>query len=476
MFYRFDSTWPVKEFTKKATLVLRLSAFDTSTSEGRSKERYRRAALTAIGSGIAKGISILTALITIPLTLDYLGAERYGLWMTISSVVLFLGFADLGMGSGLLNAISEANGKDDRQAAVNYVSSGFFLLTGMALLIVVVFILAYPYVPWPGVFNIKSEIASHEAGPAMAAFVAIFAVNLPLGLVQRLQMGYQEGYQSNLYQCLGSIFGLIAVLLVIFFQGGLVWLVLAMAGGPAVALLLNWIILFGFQQPWLRPKWRCATGAAAKRLLQLGIMFFVLQLAATLAFASDNLVAAQILGPEAVTQYSVPMRMFSMIPIIMGMAVGPLWPAYGEAIARGELAWVRKTLIMSLRWTFFMVIFPTLFLVLFGVQIIHFWVGPKITPSYLLLTGMGIWAIMQTLSAVMAMLLSGANVVRFQIVCASLVGISALVAKILLAQVIGLPGIIWGTVIGIACFVLIPYAVYLPKLISSLHCVGKPVQ
>ena len=94
--------------------------------------------------------------------------------MTISSVVLILGFADLGMGNGLLNAISEANGKDDRQAAVNYVSSGFFMLLGVALLIVLTFILAYPYVSWPSVFNIKSKLAAQEAGPAIAILCGHF--------------------------------------------------------------------------------------------------------------------------------------------------------------------------------------------------------------------------------------------------------------------------------------------------------------
>jgi O-antigen/teichoic acid export membrane protein len=469
MFYRFDFTSPLRGIIRKAAETLRLRAFDTSTSEGRSKERYRRVALTAIASGIAKCISILTGLITIPLTLDYLGVERYGLWMTISSVVLILGFADLGMGNGLLNAISEANGKDDREAAVNYVSSGFFMLLGVALLITLAFILAYPYVPWPRVFNIKSNLAIQEAGPAITAFVAILAVNLPLGVVQRVQLGYQEGYQTNLYQCLGSIFGLIGVLLVIYLQGGLPWLVLSMAGGPTLAVLINWVSLFRFRHPWLLPRWRSATFTSAKRIFRIGLMFLVLHLAMAFSFASDNLVAAQILGPEAVTQYSVPMRMFSILPMIMSMLAGSLWPAYGEAIARGELAWVRKTLIMSLLITFLTVALPSLFLVLFGVQIIHFWVGPEITPSFLLLSGMGIWTILLTLGSTLAMFLNGANIIRLQIFCASLFGIGALLSKIFLTYIIGLPGIVWGTVICYICFVVVPYIFYVPKIMTTMN-------
>jgi len=51
--------------------------------------------------------------VTVPLTLNYLGSEHYGLWMTISSVSVMLGFADLGIGNGVLNAVADAYGRDD---------------------------------------------------------------------------------------------------------------------------------------------------------------------------------------------------------------------------------------------------------------------------------------------------------------------------------------------------------------------------
>ena len=102
--------------------IFRLRPFDTSTAEGRSKERYRRAALTVVASGAARGVGILTTLISIPLTVRYLGTERYGLWVTITSVIALLTFADLGLGNGVLNAISEAHGGDDVESARKYLS------------------------------------------------------------------------------------------------------------------------------------------------------------------------------------------------------------------------------------------------------------------------------------------------------------------------------------------------------------------
>lgn len=86
--------------------LMRLQPFDTSTQQGRSRERYRRAALTALASVAARAVTIVTSLLTVRLTIRYLGAERYGLWMTATSVVSLLMFADFGIGNGLMTNIS----------------------------------------------------------------------------------------------------------------------------------------------------------------------------------------------------------------------------------------------------------------------------------------------------------------------------------------------------------------------------------
>src|SRR5271157_4792964 len=105
-----------------------------------------------------------------------------------------------------------------------------------------------------------------EASPATAALVVCLALNLPLGVVQRVQLGYQEGYASNLWQAAGSLFGLAGVLLVIYLRGGLTWLVLALSGGPILGLSLNWVFEFWWSKPWLFPQRRFFRLAAAQRI------------------------------------------------------------------------------------------------------------------------------------------------------------------------------------------------------------------
>jgi len=449
--------------------VVRLKPFDSATPDGRSNERHRRIALTAIASAAAKALSVLTLLISVPLTIHYLGTERYGLWMTISSIVLILGFADLGMGNGLLNAVSEANGKDDRELARTYVSSSFFLLSGLSILLALLFACVYPAIPWERVFNVSSPEATREAGPAMAVFVGCFLVSMPLGIVQRIQMGYQEGFVNSLWEGLGSLLGLAGALLVIHLRAGLPWLVLAMAGAPALAALANTVALFGFRRPWLWPSWNRATGSASRKIFRMGILFFALQASAAIAYSSDNIILAQVLGPDAVAQYSVAARIFSIAPMMLGMILAPLWPAYGESIIRGDIGWVKRTLVKSLSLALFVTGLPAVLLAIFGIQVVLLWVGPAVAPSFVLLLGLAIWSVMFAAGNAVAMFLNGASILRFQVICAVAMSAAAILVKVLLVQRIGLPGVIWGTIVSYAALIGLPFVVYVPKLLSAME-------
>ena len=234
----------IAEFGNRLRAEIRLSPHDTTTEQSRASERHRRVALTAIASALAKVISVGTALISVPLTLHYLGAERYGLWMTISSLAAFLAFADLGIGNGMLNAIAAAYGRDDRDAIRGYVSSGFVVLSTVAAALLLLFAAAYSFVPWPALFNVKTELACAEVGPAVAVFFTCFALAIPLTIAQRVQSALQRGFLSGLWQCASSTLGLIGVIVAIHYQASLPWLVLAFVGAPLLISILNSLSFF----------------------------------------------------------------------------------------------------------------------------------------------------------------------------------------------------------------------------------------
>ena len=436
----------------------RAVAVDDSTPIGRSRERFRRIGLTTATSIAARGIGFATSLITVPLTLHYLGAERYGLWATLSSIIALASFADFGLGNGLLNALASAHGRDDREAGAREVSTAFLLLLGVAATLSVAFVLAYPYIDWARVYNVSSTQAATEAGPATAAFVGCILANLPLGVVARIRQGYQEGYRTSLFDASGNILGLLLVLLAISLRAPLVWLVLAMAGAPVIASLTHAVVLFWRDRPWLRVVPKRFDRRTATRLLHHGGLFFVLQVAATFASAPDNVIIAQTLGPTSVAQYAVVAKLFSVSVLLSDVALAPLWPAYGEAMARGDLQWVRHTLVRSVQVAALAsVLFAAVF-VLGGNEILARWVGPGFAAPLALRLGFGTWVIVATLGMAVAMYLNAANLMRVQAACAMVWVPASLVLKVLLVTRWGLAGVPWATVVAYLALAAVPLA------------------
>lgn len=450
--------------------VFSLRAGSTNTEAERSRERYRRIALTTLTSASAKGVTLLTMIVSVPLTIRYLGTERYALWMVITSSVSMLVFSDLGIGNGLLNAIAESHGKNDEKAAHAYVSSAFFLLLGVCSTLFLVLAGIYHIVPWARIFNVTAPLAVLESAPASAVFIGCFAIGLPMGIVQRIENGYQDGFTNNLWTMLGGVFGLAGLLLAVHLRAGLPWLVVAITGAPLVATLWNGIFLFSWLRPNLRPSWAAANRKYMLDLLSKGMYFFILQFCVVTVTSADNLIVSQLLGPTAVTTYAVVMRMFTIIPAILLMVLIPLWPAYGESIARGEIDWARRALARSLKMILSATLASGIVLVTLGPWILRHWVGrPLPGASRALLLGMAVWAMLSTAGHAISIFLNGANRMGVQVLSGVLTLCSAVFMKFTLAPRLGLSAVIWSTDFAYVLFVCIPAILFMPRFLTRLQ-------
>jgi O-antigen/teichoic acid export membrane protein len=434
----------------------------------RSRDRFRRVGLTFVASAGARLVSVFVAFVSVPLVVDRFGLEGYGLWATIASMSALLAFADLGLGNGLLNLTSAAHGHDDRRIAQHGVSSAWVMLWAVAAILLIGFLVLYPVIPWARVFNVSGLLAA-AAGPAMAAFFVCFALGLPLAVAQKVQLGYQEGFANAVYVAAGSILGLCGLVVGLQIGAGLPWLVLAFAGGPVISAAANNAVLFLRRRPWLRPSIRRADRRTAVRLMRVGLLFLVLQGAVAVAFQSDVIVAARVVSPEAAAQYSIGFQLFMLVPAILAMLVLPLWPAYGEAFARGDLDWVRHTLIRSTLGTLCATAICSVALLALAPQILTVWLGAPVRLPPALLLGLAVWAVISATFNSISMLLNALGKVRFLAVIGSVMAISSIALSIQLAGRFGVAGVIWGTVIAYVLVAGVPVAVYVAMLIGRLH-------
>ncbi|WP_167496427.1 lipopolysaccharide biosynthesis protein [Desulfopila sp. IMCC35006] len=448
-------------FFLRLKYYLRAEPFEVNSQEGRTQERHRQMLLTTLSSGGAKILSIIITLAIVPLTLTYLGVERYGLWMTISSAVAMLGFSDLGVGSGLMNAVADAYGKNDSKDIKAKIAVGILFLSVIATLILLIFFIINPYVAWAQLLNVKSQIAVKEVAPTIAVIVVFFALSIPAGISLKIQMGLQMGFWANLWLAAGSIVGVAAVLCVIFLEGGLPYLAAASASPPVITGILAGIYFFSKQQPLLRPNFRSLKIKDAKDLGGTSGLFLVLQISGLIAFQSDNLIIAHYLGVGAVTVYAVAFKIFSLPTLMMSLFLNALWPAYAEANSRGDNKWIYNSFRKSIRYSVIIVLPLSLLLLVVGKWLIVKWVGESIVPTWDLLLGLFCWTVMTIFGGNFAVILNGLGIIRFQVITSVTMAAINIIVSIWLVQLIGVSGAVWGSVLSLVLIVYLPTALFL---------------
>ena len=357
-----------------------------SSPEGRGQERYRRAAWTTLVMIMARMSNILTGLITVPITLSYLGEDLYGVWMALTGFVGFLSFYDFGIGTGLRNMLIKCAARDDDGMARTLIFNAMFALTILSSVMILSVLTLFPHIPWEELIKCKNLSSIPQILPTAQTVVILFALGLPITQLQNIANAYQRGYWGYLCILAGRILGFLFVVWCVH-AGQPMWLLAGgYVGAPFLVTLIGWAV-FLMASPSLRP-WRVGLDTMLMKQL-FGIGFYVLihHISFALINTSGLLLIANTIDAASGVPYSVTQQMVNVSNVIpMALMVG-ISPAVGEAWHRSELPWIKKMLKRA-EWTTFLFVVPPLAgLLVAGQDLVLWWTkSPAAVPSLALLT------------------------------------------------------------------------------------------
>ncbi|TDC66480.1 lipopolysaccharide biosynthesis protein [Micromonospora sp. KC207] len=411
--------------------------------------RSRRLAAGVLTAGLARGAGLLAPVLLIPICLSRLGAERYGLWMAVLALTGMAAFADLGLGAGLMTKLAPCYASGDTARARGYVSTAYAVLTAVAVVLCALLWSLAWLVPWTSLFNVTGVVDPAQTRAVVLICLTSFLVNIPLALVVRVQYAYQQVGESNLWQGAGALATVPLVLLVAWLGLPAVAVVAAASAGPLLANLTNSVWVYGRRMPGLRPAIGavdCRLGAA---LIRLGGMFFLVTVLTGLSTNMDNLIITHTLGPQSVTAYAVPARLALLLGALVTMLNLPLWSANGDALARGDLPWIRRTVRRMVALSLLATVPPAIGLVVAGDLLFAAWLPVPLDGNRWLLGGLALWFLLIGSFSALMMVQNAAGVVRPQ-----MVGLIAYVAVAAVAK--------WHAVeaYGIAAIPFVGTAVY----------------
>lgn len=421
----------------------------------RGMRRIFRAGGTGIATLLARGIVVAVGLFTLPITSHYLGRERFGLWLTLSSFISWFSMADLGLANSLINALSAADGRDDRESARKAVSSAFWLIAIISGAIVLICLPVIPLVPWNKVFNLNSNLAASEITASILILLIFCALRLPASVISAVYQAYQEGYIYQIFNGLSGLLSAGCLVAAINLRLGLQWLVLAFLIGMIAGDLFSAVWLFGKWRYWLRPEIKLFDLKQSKWLLKRGSQFWIAQIAAVAMLQTDLIIVSRLFGPSEVAVYGTTLRIFLITGAVQTAFVAPLWAAYGEASARRDIVWLEKaykrSILISILWSlvfsgFLFLAMPLLF---------SFLVTPDIKPDSHLTLAMMVTEVVNSAARCISTFLNGLGEIRLQAMLGPAGGALNIVLSLFLAKQMGPPGVAWATAICLTLFWLI---------------------
>lgn len=386
-------------------------------------ERSVKAKKQILYSFFIKGISICIGFVFVPLILGYLDAERYGIWLTLSSIIIWFSFFDIGIGNGLRNRFAEAISMGNHELAKIYVSTTYVILAIILFSVIILFWIINPFLNWQKILN-TILVGTKELSVVALVVFTFFILRFFFQLIGVILLADQRPAINNVLDPLGNLFSLLLIyILTKTTQGSLINLAAVLSIVPVLVLIIATLLLFTKDYRQYAPSLKYVDFKKGKDLIGLGFKFFYFQVGGVVFITSTNFIIAQVSSPESVATYNIAYKYLSLSLMIYSIVLTPFWSAVTEAYIKQDFIWLKKSMWNLNLFSALMAVF-LIILFLFSNVAYRFWVGDKITIPFNLSLIITIYLFIQLFVAPFSQFINGFGKLKL--------GLYAITVKIIL--------------------------------------------
>lgn len=402
---------------------------------------------------ILKPLTMLLSMIYIPMLLDYLGDEKYGVWATISSFVNWFNMFDIGIGNGMRNKLAESFAAGDEQKSGEIVSTSYAVISVISLCVFGCFWVISLLIDLPSVLNIS--ILGENVRLAIWITVLFICFNFVLTLGNTITYSMQQSALASLCGLFLHILNIVFVLICRALRPANMVLTALTLGSSSVIVngILNIYIFKKYK--YLALKRNKFNKQLIHSITSLGILFFCGQVSGLVMNSTDNILISKLFTASDVTPYSVAYKLFMVFVQFQGIVIMPMWSAFTNAKVKGEYKWICDKF-NKMQWIAALLSIGIVILFILIEPISRLWLGHSINFNKSMIFVMAIYFIIYLFSGNASSFLCGIGDVKLYSVMALISAILNIPFSIMFAKLmnLGLTGIILGTLVS-----HIPYAI-----------------
>lgn len=304
--------------------------------------RLRRALLSGSASLTRLGATVAAQILIIPIVSAHLDPERFGLWCTLTSLFVWITLLDFGLPKALINIIAQADGLKSSTLASSAVLTSF-LLQGLGLTVLALLVeIGVRSIDLTQILHLSGRIVGGELASCIRLTLYLAIINTQCGLARSTYIGFQLGYKATVWETLGAVIAVPAVVLGVHAHWSLLGLTFASLGPLVLGSICCAAAFFCRDFARLCPSPGNFSPFMTKRLLKLGGIYLVAQMAALVMHQGQPWLLLTAAGASAVGPFTVAQRLISLPSAVLLALVVPLQPAFGEASATGDWPWIRR--------------------------------------------------------------------------------------------------------------------------------------
>ncbi len=326
-----------------------------------------------------------------------------------------------------------------------------------------------------GYFGLASNTGGQSFAHAYLAALVSFAIAIPLGVANRVQVGLQESHASNLWVVAGTVLSVIMTIVGIYLDATAAELILLIYGSLAFSYLCNCINLFGFSRPELRPRPKDVDFGRARQLVSIGLSFFAIHGAFAVFQGIDNILLAHYVGYASVTIYTIGIRLMNLYSSPVIALVSPTLPAINHAIAERDWAWAERTVKSVGKVTILSSVAAGLLFFVTTNPVLTVWLGEGEQLSTAILIAFSIYIPYMFFTHAVSYIMMAETLYREYRVLYPVAAALTVVGKIAAVALYGLQGLLYGTMLLMTIFFILPAVTKINKRLVGVATVAEPI-
>tara|TARA_R110000751_G_scaffold301692_1_gene414451 strand:+ start:211 stop:1578 length:1368 start_codon:yes stop_codon:yes gene_type:complete len=388
-----------------------VKVFIQSYFEGNS--RTNLLVKNVFSSLILRGLGTAINFLFVPLVINFVNAERYGIWLTLSSVLTWFTLLDIGFGNGLRNKFSEAVALDDIEEQRKLVHTTAAVLILISALIFTLNIIFTNQIKWDEFLGVDVSYRT-ELQQLVFLLISFFSLQFIFQIYNPIQYALQKPAMIARTILVGNALGLIGILyLREFSEPSLFNLGFVVMGSNVLSIFLFTAYFFIVQRRDLIQKIERPTLDTLGSIFSLGIKFFFLNIAYMVQFQTSNFLISKYFTPEKVTEFNIAFKLFSVASLIFGIILSPVWSSVTNAQVNNDYRWIKK-LINKLLLIWGVIAIGSIIVLLIAPTIYNLWIGEIITIPFITSLGVLLIVLSNCFSEIFISVLNGMGKVNLQ--------------------------------------------------------------